>query len=181
MFQQSIDGQAVIPFDTYVLRPLRTSDAGLMALYTGDERVARMTPNVPHPLPEGAVEAWIDRALLPDRTRHIWAIDGTQTQQDEVLGAIVLEYITEDQASVEYWTAPLFWNSGIASAALNAIIAHNPLGLTSMVASVFQDNPASAKVITNAGFKLIGESETFCVSRNGFIGTWDYVLQLGDG
>jgi RimJ/RimL family protein N-acetyltransferase len=181
MFQQSINGQAVIPFDGYYLRPLRPSDAGLISLYTGDVRVARMTPNVPHPLPEGAVEAWINNANTDGRTRHVWAIDGTQANQDEILGAVALEKITDNQASIEYWTAPLFWNSGIASSAVNAIIQENPLNLTSMVASVFQDNPASAKVITNAGFKLIGESEIFSVARNGFVGTWDYVLQLEDG
>lgn len=181
MFQKNIDGQAIIPFKNYCLRPLRTSDAGLIAMYAGDERVARMTPNIPHPLPEGAAKGWIEHALLQDRKKHIWAIDGTPHGQDEVLGLMSLGEVTEDQAVVEYWIAPVLWNSGIASAALEALIVNNPLNSNSLVASVFQDNPASARVITNAGFSLIGESEVFSVARNGFIGTWDYVKRLSDG
>jgi RimJ/RimL family protein N-acetyltransferase len=181
MFQDSIDGQAVIPFEGYFLRPLRASDAGLISMYAGDERIARMTPNIPYPLPDGAVDAWIENANAEDRTKHIWAIDGTPHGQEEILGTIALDEVTEDQAAVEYWIAPVLWNSGIASATLEALIANNPLNSHSLVASVFQDNPASAKVITNAGFSLIGESEVFSVARNGLIGTWDYIKRLGDG
>eukprot|EP01031_Cornospumella_fuschlensis_P019327 gene19327-23682_t len=43
------------------LRPLRPSDSGLCELYAGDKRVAEATRTIPHPLPPGAVEAFIAR------------------------------------------------------------------------------------------------------------------------
>ena len=49
--------QPRIEAEGFLLRPLRLSDAGLIALYTGDERVARMTRTIPHPLPPGVAEA----------------------------------------------------------------------------------------------------------------------------
>ena len=51
--------QPEIATERFVLRPLRRSDAGLISLYSSDERVARMTTSIPHPLPPGATEAFI--------------------------------------------------------------------------------------------------------------------------
>ncbi|HAW49107.1 MAG TPA: GNAT family N-acetyltransferase, partial [Roseovarius sp.] len=54
---------------------LRASDAGLIALNAGDERVARATASIPHPYPPGAAEALIARAQAEGRVEDIWAID----------------------------------------------------------------------------------------------------------
>ena len=45
--------QPVVRTDRFDLRPVRRSDIGLMELYTGDERVARMTTSIPQPPPKG--------------------------------------------------------------------------------------------------------------------------------
>ncbi|MBR9863943.1 MAG: GNAT family N-acetyltransferase [Rhodobacteraceae bacterium] len=178
MMQSKISGQMVIPTERFTLRPVRKSDLGLIELFAGDERLARMTRNIAHPLPPGAVSVFLDRVSKPDSAEKVWAIDGTSQDAGELLGLMELEQVTQGQSEVSYWIAPQFWNTGLASEALNALVAANPLDDTSMVASIFQDNPASAKVVTNAGFALIGESEVFCLARNGMVNTWDYVLRL---
>ena len=66
--------QPVIEAPRAVLRPLRRSDAGLISLHPADERVARMTTSIPHPLPPGATEALIARATDPKRVEDIWAM-----------------------------------------------------------------------------------------------------------
>ena len=43
-----------------------------------------------------------------------------------------------------------------------------------MFASVFQDNPASARVLTHCGFKYLGDAESFCVGRDKTVPTWTY-------
>lgn len=177
MMQGQIEGQMVIGAERFTLRPVRKSDAGLMTLYAGDERVARMTTDIPHPLPPGASEMFLDRVMAADSEELVWAIDASAHGQGELLGLISLTHVTDTQSEVGYWVAPQFWNSGLASAALNALVQANPCGDTSLVASVFQDNPASARVVTQAGFSLIGESETFSVARNALVPTWDYLLQ----
>ena len=58
----------VIETEFFDLRPLRRSDMGLIDHYAGDARVARMTTSIPHPLPPGATEAYVDRCLREDRT-----------------------------------------------------------------------------------------------------------------
>ena len=59
----TIINQPVIEAGRFVLRPLRRSDMGLIEHYGSDERVARMTTSIPHPLPPGATEAFVARAM----------------------------------------------------------------------------------------------------------------------
>ncbi len=82
------------------------------------------------------------------------------------------------QSEIGYWIAPAIWNSGVASEAVRAIIAANPHEARALFAQVFQDNPASARVLTNAGFEYIGDAETFAVARNTTVPTWTYILKL---
>ncbi|MBV6637790.1 MAG: GNAT family N-acetyltransferase, partial [Mameliella sp.] len=70
--------QPVVRTDRFDLRPVRRSDIGLMELYTGDERVARMTTSIPHPLPPGAAEAFVTRVTASDRQEDVWAMDATK-------------------------------------------------------------------------------------------------------
>lgn len=168
------DQQPVIETERFLLRPLRKSDAGLIAHYAGDERVARMTTSIPHPLPPGAVEAYVARAMAPDREEDIWAIDGTPSGGDELKGVIGLKRMDRNQSEVGFWIAPVFWNTGLASEALEALVQANPLGNAAMFASVFQDNPASARVLIHCGFEYLGDAETFCVARDSTVPTWTY-------
>lgn len=170
--------EGAITAGAYDLRPVRPSDAGLIALYTGDIRVAQSTSSIPHPLPPGTTEAFIDRVMAPDSVEHAWTIDGTRAEMGEVLGVISLTSLDVDQHEVGFWVAPVFWNYGVASAAVAALIASNPLGCRMIFATVQQGNPASARVLTNNGFAYLGDAESFCVSRGGPVPTWTYSRKL---
>lgn len=176
--------QAVIDAGRFVLRPVRKSDAGLFALYAGDRRVAEATHSIPHPLPPGAAEGFVARAIKRPADEDIWVMDGSQSSLPEVLGVISLKRMdvakyNRDQSEVGYWVAPAFWNLGIASAAVQAIVDANPQANRTMFAEVFQDNPGSARVLTNAGFQYLGDAETFSVARNARVPTWTYIRKLG--
>ena len=170
--------QPVIEAERFVLRPVRRSDAGLLSLYAADRRVAWNTSSIPHPLPPGATEAFVARATAPDRSEDVWVMDGSGTGSSEVLGTISLKRMDRGQSEVGYWIAPAIWNSGHASEAVRAIIAANPHDARTLFAQVFQDNPASARVLTNAGFEYIGDAETFAVARGAKVPTWTYIMKL---
>lgn len=177
---QKIIPQAVVHAERFDLRPLRKSDIGLIEMHAGDERVAQMTASIPHPLPPGSTEAFIARAQAPVRDEDVWVIDGTKVQGPEVMGIISLEKMDRNQSEVGYWIAPAYWNTGHASEAVETLVAANPLENETMFASVFQDNPASARVLTNCGFEYIGDAEVFCVARNATVPTWTYIKKLRD-
>lgn len=109
-----------------VLRPVRKSDAGLFAMYAGDRRVAEGTRGIPHPLPPGAAEAFVNRSTAEARSEDVWVMDGSASGLSEVLGVISLKRMDRDQSEIAYWVAPAFWNAGFASEAVRALIEANP-------------------------------------------------------
>lgn len=178
-------GQAVIRTERLVLRPLRRSDAGLIAHYTSDRRLAEGTRSIPHPLPPGAIDAWIARngaraqpAEAADAANlgptQVWVIDGAEADLAEVLGALSFTPVAEGQSELEFWIGPGFWNTGFATEAVAGLIAANPTGCTSFVAEAFQDNPGSARVLVNCGFRYIGDAESWSVARGARVPTWTY-------
>ena len=164
--------------DRLVLRAIRQSDTGMLRLYASDRRVAEGTRSIPHPLPPGATEAFVERACSEQRDEYVWIMDGTAHGSAEVIGIISLKPLDRDQNQIGYWVAPAFWNTGYASEALRAIIAANPLKARTLFAEVFQDNPVSARVLTNCGFEYLGDAEAFSVARGAAVPTWTYVRKM---
>ncbi|WP_099823173.1 GNAT family N-acetyltransferase [Oceaniglobus indicus] len=170
--------QPTFKTERLVVRPLVKSDAGLIAMHTSDPRVAAATRSIAHPLPPGATEAFVARAQSPDRTEDHWVLDGSGANLPEVLGILSLERMDRDQSEIKYWIAPAFWNTGLASEAVQAMVALNPQNAKTLFGSVFQDNPASARVLTNAGFTYLGDAEAYCVGRAATVPTWTYTMKL---
>ncbi len=183
MTEDVLNQQPVVAGDGLVLRPVRRSDAGMIEFYGADERVARMTTSIPHPLPPGTTEAFVTRVMAPSTDEMVWAMDGSQDGGADFKGLISLKLMDpgmsgRSQSEIGYWVAPAWWNTGIASAAVSALVQANPLKNDTIFGSVFQDNPASARVLTNAGFAYVGDAESFSVARNAKVATWTYVRKL---
>ncbi len=170
--------QPVIRTARLVLRPLVPSDDALLALYTSDKRVAVGTRSIPHPLPPGATEQFIARATAPDRREDVWAMDGTIGGADALVGVVSLKPLERRQSQIGFWVAPTAWNAGFASEAVRAIIASNPHNSRTLFAEVFQDNPASAQVLMNAGFDYLGEAEAYSLARRATVPTWTYIRRM---
>lgn len=170
----TIVNQAVIETATFDLRPLRSSDAGLIEMNASDARVAMNTTSIPHPLPPGMTDALIARAAADDRVEDIWAMDGSKSGLSDVMGLISLTRLDRNQSEIGYWVAPGFWNTGVASAAVSGLVTANPQSCANIFGSVFQDNAASARVLTNCGFQYLGDAESYSVARGSTVPTWTY-------
>ena len=168
-----------IAAERFVLRPVRRSDAGLLALHAGDRRVAEATRSIPHPLPPGTTEAFIARALTGQGGEDVWVMDGSAEGSAEVLGVISLTRLDRGQSQVGFWVAPAFWNTGVASEAVRCLIDANPHGARTLFAEVFQDNPVSARVLTNCGFEYLGDAEAHSIARAARVPTWTYLRRMG--
>jgi RimJ/RimL family protein N-acetyltransferase len=180
MSETYLHPQAEIVTPRLRLRRLRPADAGLVALYSSDPRVARMTASIPHPYPPGLAEAYIERSLSAAATETVWAMDAGEEGENGLVGVISLKRSGNDVAEVGYWVAPAFWGTGFASEAVEAIAAwadeHRTAALT---AQVFQDNAASTKVLTRAGFRYEGEGEIHALARGAMVPTFRYRRELG--
>ncbi len=174
----AVAAEGQIAAGRFVLRPARRSDEGLISHYAGDKRVAEATRSIPHPLPPGAAEAFVKRAIAGRAEEDIWIMDGSSTGLPELIGVISLKRMDRAQSEIGLWVGPAFWNTGFASAAVQALLAANPHNDRTIFAEVFQDNPSSAKVLTHAGFQYLGDAETFSVARNARVQTWTYIKKL---
>ena len=150
-----------------LLRPLRPSDAGPIALWCGQYRVASMLARVPHPYPPGAAEAFIERARSGAGGEQVWALDGTPSGATEFLGVVGLR--RGDDPAVQalgYWVGPPAWGLGYASEAVATVLdAVFAAGLAAVEAAVYADNPASRRVLDKLGFVETGQDEAFCPAR----------------
>lgn len=165
----------VIETQRLVLRPLAQDDTGMIAMYLGDERLARMLWAVPHPYPPGSAAALVDWANSDRNDGQCWAI-GHRTSQGELVGSVLLK----GDGEIAYWVGAPFQNSGFATEAVEAVIAHAFAGdATRLTARVFQDNPASAAVLTKAGFEFVGEGAGFSMARGAEAPEWHYRLERG--
>ncbi len=162
-----------------MLRPLAMLDAALLSDHASDKRVAMGTRSIPFPFPDGAAEAFIGASQMPDRDEDIWAIDGTPEQAPTLLGVISLKALDREQSQIGYWVAPDYWQGGIASEAVRMVLAENPHRNRTVFAEVFQDNPVSARILTQAGFEYISDAEAFSVARGCAVPTWTYLRRMG--
>lgn len=161
------------------LRRLRARDAALIALYASDRRVAWATSRVPHPYPPGAAEGLIERANAPGSREVYWALDTGAEGENGLIGLLVLRFTSATAGQVGYWVAPAFWNTGYAGEAVEGLIGWAAeAGLRELAAEVFQDNPASARVLTRAGFDYEGEGETYSLARDAMVPTFLYRRRL---
>jgi len=181
------------------LRGLEPADAPRLARFAGDRRVAAGTRSIPHPLPEGAAAAFIAATLRPTRDEDVWAIEAlaqppaaqppaasatpspvAAATAGGLVGVISLKPLDRGQSQIGYWVAPEFWNAGLASEAVRLLVAANPHGARTLFAEAFQDNPASARILTQAGFDFIGDAEAISAARGGItVPTWTYLRRMG--
>lgn len=166
---------AVIETERLVLRPLQDSDAGMIALYAGDIRVAENLAVVPHPYPPGAAEAYIERSKDPKNDEIVWAI----AKENELIGVISIFPKDNGRGNVGYWLAPQLWGAGFTPESLEAVIDFAKSNkFTGLDAAVHQGNHASARVLIKQGFEYCGDVDSHSVSRGGNIVSWQYRLDL---
>lgn len=165
------------------LRRFRPSDAALVELMSSDRRVAWMTERIPHPYPPGLAAAFVERVSrgTPDETG--WAIDtavgADEGDENGLIGTIMLRLDAPGSARVGYWLAPAFWGTGYASEALAGVVGFaRAAGFRELTARVFQDNPASVKVLLHAGFAYVDDGEVYSLAREAMVPTHNYRLAL---
>jgi RimJ/RimL family protein N-acetyltransferase len=92
----------------------------------------------------------------------------------QVVGS-VSSYEEEGKPEVTYWLGREYWGKGIATWALNELLASHSQKRP-MYARVAKDNLASLRVLEKCGFKIIGEDKGFANGRGQEIE--EYLLEL---
>lgn len=148
-----------IESDTLSLRPLTQADAADVARILGDARVARALRVVPHPLPDGAAEAWIARLGGGAAPERAFAIRGKGAAA--LRGVVTAKFFADsDGARIGFWLDPAWRGKGVmteaAAGVAEALFADGAPWLT---ARVHADNPAARRVLEKLGFAFDDASD----------------------
>lgn len=152
---------SIIKTERLLLRPFTESDAEAMYKnWTYDERVARYCRWYPHgsiEITEQLLNMYLNEAS--EGFDYRWGIE--LTDGSELIGCIDVVGISEDSktAEVGYVLSYDYWNRGIMSEALEAVI--NKLfddGFEVVCAEHHVDNIASGKVMEKCGMKYTHDS-----------------------
>lgn len=158
-----------------LLRVPRLEDAPRVQRYAGEYDIAATTSNIPHPYPDGAAEAWIERVREAAQARRDFAFAITFKEDDLLIGAISIHpNFDHKRAEIGYWLGKPFWSQGITSEAAARIVrfGFEDLGLYRIQATYFVDNIASRRVMEKSGM-------TFEGVLRGYVHKWDTPRDLG--
>lgn len=149
----------VLTTERLILRPFTAADAPWVERHAGDREVASTTLRIPHPYPPGEAERWI--ANHEENFARGLAVDFALTvaESGELVGSMGLRLDHEHaHAEIGYWMAVPYWGLGYGSEAARAVVAYgfDELGLHRIFASHMARNPASGRVLQNAGMRHEG-------------------------
>lgn len=149
------DGGCLIQIETsrLVLRPMQSSDARDLFTVFGDARVMRFWSTLPH-INISETEALIRETVNADpETTAEFAIEF----EGRVIGKAGFWRMPE----IGYLLHPDYWRRGLATEALQALIAYGfaERGLEKITADVDPDNAASLALLNTLGFRETGRAK----------------------
>jgi RimJ/RimL family protein N-acetyltransferase len=140
-----------------LLRPGWPEDAGALFTAINDEAIIRnlASPHWPYRLDH----ARRFLSLPTDPATPRWLIFSRTEGPPQLAGCIGID--SQDHGDVElgYWISRQHWGRGYATEAGRAVLQNaRSLGHSRLVASHFDDNPASGSVLRKLGFKPTGQT-----------------------
>ena len=157
------------------LRLLKPADAAeITRLLGNDGEAVQMTASMRNPMTEEAALDWIERRTSADQ--HVFAI--LLVSSGEFIGSIGFGG-SREMPYVGYWIGRPHWNQGYATEAVHGLIEYARwLRIPSLQADTFPDNPASARVLSKAGFANTGRIKMNLPLRGGLRELEHHVIQL---
>jgi len=143
-----------------ILRKIKLSDVPSLIKYINNKKIADNLINIPFPFGEEDAIFRMNFVLegFKNEERFVFAI--TEKEQDELIGQMGLHLDkSNNKAEIGYWIGVPFWNKGIATEALEAILkfGFEELKLNKIYATHYIENPSSGKVLIKN--QLIKEAE----------------------
>lgn len=157
------------------LRPPVAADAATIARYCGEWDLARMTRSIPHPYTLADAQALLARiATDPEEVALMVLANG------HVAGMV--GWVLQDGVpDLGYWIGAEWRGKGLAQAAARLALTRIFAGGASQVtACVFQDNPASRRVLLQLGFRETGVCRGYSQARGAEAPAFTFRLEARD-
>jgi RimJ/RimL family protein N-acetyltransferase len=145
--------------DRLILRPFYIDDSPRVQELAGDQAVAEMTLNIPHPYQDGMAELWISTHQESFKNESSITLAITLKETDQVIGAIELDLNRKHHfGELGYWVGKPYWNQGYCTEAAKEVVRYGfeNLELNRIQARTMVNNLASARVMEKIGMRREG-------------------------
>ena len=145
----------VIRTERLILRKLEPEDFESLVRYADNKAVSDNILNIPHPFREPDAAMRLSSAVqgFKNKSRFVFAIEFTPKK--EVVGEIAIHLADTEQkhAQLAYWIGEPYWNQGIVTEAVKAILdfGFNRLEQALIYADCYAENLGSSRVLIKNG------------------------------
>ena len=147
--------------DQIHLSEIQPSDQAAVLEHLKEKEIYDRTLRIPHPYTKADFQTWMDivEKTTEQQGRLVhWAI---MNRDDFLIGGCGFDGFQvgkSHRAEIGYWLAKPYWGRGIMTAVVRRAceFAFAEFGLVKIVAHVFADHAASARVLEKCGFQQEG-------------------------
>ena len=167
----------ILTTNRIILRPWNAGDEASLIRYANNLKVAiNLRDRFPHPYTATDARNYISIASQGTPLTN-FAIE-FENEAVGSIGIVLGEDVYRRSAEVGYWLGEPFWGQGIATEALSLIApyAFQAFSLTRLYAGVFENNPASGRVLEKAGFTLESRMRKAVVKEHQIMDQLLYVM-----
>jgi RimJ/RimL family protein N-acetyltransferase len=160
--------------DLIHLSEFQASDKAACVEHLAEKGIYDHTLRIPYPYTDSDFEDWlrIVERTTQDQGRAVqWAI---RNEAESLIGGCGFDDFQagkSHRAEIGYWLAKPYWGHGIMSAVVATLckFAFSEFGLVKIVAHVFANNRASARVLEKCGFEQEGFLKKHCLKDGRFL------------
>jgi RimJ/RimL family protein N-acetyltransferase len=147
----------IVVNDQIHLSEFQSSDQAACVEHLKEKQIYDHTLRIPYPYTEANFQEWLKivAKMTEEQGRSVtWAIRNKEGQLIGGSGFDDFQAGKSHRAEIGYWLARPYWGCGIMTAVVRRLceFGFSEFGLVKIVAHVFANNPASARVLEKCGF-----------------------------
>jgi RimJ/RimL family protein N-acetyltransferase len=153
--------------ENIILRKWQEKDVKSLAKNANNKKIHdNLRDSFPYPYTELAAKQWIE-IVKNENPVNNFAIEYKGNAVGGI-GLIKQEDIFRKNAEIGYWLGEKYWNKGITTKALKAMIDYsfNNFDIIRLFAHVFESNVASIRVMRKCGFKEEARMKDAVIKNN---------------
>jgi len=159
-----------------LLRPGWPEDAEAVCDAIADEGIVRMLSMAPWPYSVADAQAFLSQEAELYFPKFLIFERG---ESGPPIGGSGLNRTESDIPELGYWIRRSHWGQGYATEAARATIAAaRLLGHRRLVASHFEDNPASGAILNKMGFRETGRAPNYSLGRGEKVLAFEFTVDL---
>jgi ribosomal-protein-alanine N-acetyltransferase len=143
-----------IVFEGVMLRPWSYKDAGRLAVIANNKNIAdNLRDGFPHPYALSDSQKWLSTIIPVNEPPRFFAIIYSGNIVGSI-GIVTKEDIYRKNVEIGYFLDENYWGKGIITKAVKSATAYafSRFDIVRVYAEPYADNPASRRVLENAGF-----------------------------